>query len=134
MEPDIFDPVNAAQPFDQRTRSENGPHQALVCVVCDELIIGVEPFQWIDEEVLWGDDIKERLGAELYENHYRVELKDELVRQYTLPGLESMLLLSRAKRSADEKRTCCEECFKSLTKSQGIDGVETSLSKVSPAP
>ena len=63
-----------------------------VCVVCDEPIIGVEPFRWIDEEVLRGDNIKGRLGVDRYEDHYHVELKDELVRQYTLPGLEGILL------------------------------------------
>ena len=60
VEPNIFNPVNAAKRFDQRTRNEDGFHEALICVVCDELIIGVEPFHWIDEEVLRGDDIKER--------------------------------------------------------------------------
>ena len=81
----------------------------------------MEPFRWIDEEVLRGDDIKDRLSVERYENYYGVELKDELVHQYTLPKLDGMLLSPRSKRSADEKRTCCEECFKSLTKSRGSD-------------
>ena len=119
VDPDILNPVNAAKQFDQRTINEDGSHQALVCVVCDEVIKGVEPFHWIDEEVLRGDDIKDRLGVERYEEHYRLDLKDELIRQYSLPGLEGMLLSPRSKRSTDKKRTCCEECFKSLTKSQG---------------
>ena len=80
VDPGIFDPINAAKQFDQRTKNEDGSHQALVCVVCDELIIGVEPFCWIDKEVLQGDNTKERLGVERYKTHYRVDLKDELVR------------------------------------------------------
>ena len=95
VNPNIFDPINAAKQFDQRTNNEDGSHQAVVCVVCDELIKGVEPFRWINEEVLRGDDIKDRLGVERYEEHYRLELKDELVRQYRLPGLEGMLLSPR---------------------------------------
>ena len=124
VEPDIFDRVNAAKQFNQRTRNEDGSHQALVCVVCDELIIGVGPFRWIYEKVLRGDNIKDRLGVERYEDHYRVELKDELVRQYTLPDLEGMLLLPQSKHSSDEKRTCCEECFKYLNKSRGSNDDE----------
>ena len=83
--------------------------------------------------MLRGDDIKERLGVERYEDHYRVELKDDLVRQYIFPGLEGILLLSRSNRSADEKRTCCEECFKSLAKSRGSDDDDCEpLKKASP--
>ena len=89
--------------------------------MCNELIKGVEPFRWIDEEVLRDDNVKDRLGVERYEEHYQLELKHELLRQYTLPGLEGMLLSPRSKRSVDEKRTCCEECYKSLTKSRGND-------------
>ena len=102
VDPDTLNPVNAAKQFDQRTINEDGSHQALVCVVCDEVIKGVEPFHWIDEEVLHGDDIKDRLGVERYEEHYRLELKDELIRQYSLPGLEGMLLSPRSKRSTDK--------------------------------
>ena len=79
VNPDIFNPINAAKQFDQRTLNGDGSHQALVCVVCDEIIKGVEPFCWIDEEVLRGDDIKERLGVERYKYHYWLELKDKLV-------------------------------------------------------
>ena len=121
MDPDIFDPINAAKWFDQRTRNDDGFHQALVCVICNELIIGVEPFCWINKQVLRGGDIKDRLGVERYKYHYCVELNDELVCQYTVPGLEGILLSPRSKHSADEKRTCCEECFKSLTKSRGVN-------------
>ena len=44
VNPDIFSSINAAKQFDQRTLNEDGSHQALVCVVCDEIIKGVEPF------------------------------------------------------------------------------------------
>ena len=64
VDPNIFDPINVAKQFDQRTKNDDGPHQALVCVVCDELIKGIEAFHWINEETLRGDDIKNRLGVE----------------------------------------------------------------------
>ena len=58
VNPDIFNPINAAKQFDQRTLNRDGSHQALVCVVCNELIKGVEPFCLIDKEVLWDDGVK----------------------------------------------------------------------------
>ena len=89
----MSDSVRAAKEADQRIQNEDGLHQAIVCVVCNEIIKAVEPFCWIDEEFLQSNDVKDRVGVEHYEQHYRLELKDELVNQYTLPGLESMFLL-----------------------------------------
>ena len=119
VDPDTFNPINAAKQFDQRTLNEDGSQKTLAYVVCNELIKGVEPFRWINEEVLWTDDIKDRLGVERYEEHYRLDLKDELIRQYSLPGLEGMSLLPQSKPSTNKKRTCCKDCFKTLTRSRG---------------
>ena len=58
VNPDIFSAINAAKQFDQRTLNADGSHQALVCVVCDEIIKGVEPFRWIDEKMLRDDNVK----------------------------------------------------------------------------
>ena len=69
VDPNIFDPINAAKQFDQRTKNDDGSHQALVCVVCDELIKGIEAFFWIDEETLRGDDIKNRFDSTPQQEH-----------------------------------------------------------------
>ena len=44
MEPGIFNPINAAKQFDQRTVNEDGSQKVFLCVVSDERIKGVEPF------------------------------------------------------------------------------------------
>ena len=119
MEPEIADLIKAAKEADQRTHNDDGSHQANVCIVCDEFIIGVEPLCCIDEEFLQSIENKDRLGVARYERYYRLEMKPELVKQYTVSGLEGMLLLPRSRRSTDNKRTCCECCLKSLSRTRG---------------
>ena len=118
VEPATAAPIKAAKKADQRTKNEDGSHQANVCIVCDELIMGVEALCWIDEEFLQSTENINRLGVARYSRHYILELKPELVKQYTVSGLEGMLLSPRSKRSTDNKRTCCECCFNSLNRAR----------------
>ena len=71
MKPEIANSIKAAKEADQRTQNDDGSHQASVCIVCDEFIMGVEPLCWIDEEFLQSIENKDRLGVERYERHPR---------------------------------------------------------------
>jgi hypothetical protein len=55
-------------------------HRANVCVVCDEIIFGMEPVQNISKARLLENDT--RLCVSQYEQHFGIQLHPELVRQY----------------------------------------------------
>ena len=48
--------VEEAKNLDQRTRNEDGSHQANVCVVCDEFIDGTQVLHWIEDSMLRSED------------------------------------------------------------------------------
>eukprot|EP00957_Ditylum_brightwellii_P157786 12009389-Ditylum_brightwellii.AAC.1 len=72
----------------RRTVIEGRPHshQIPVCVICDRFIIGVEEICSIKRETI--EEHHVRLGVKQYETHYARKLPEELILQYTLPGLE----------------------------------------------
>ena len=106
--------VERAQEFDGRTRNDDGSYQANVCVVCDEIIKGVQPVFWLPESMLLSDDISNRLSVDRYETFRHIKLKDVLVKQYELPGLKGLLLSPRSKCNSDKERSCCKACYNSL--------------------
>lgn len=91
--------------------------QSNICVVCDELIIGLEPLK-----VLLTDDIvrnRDRISIDSFESHYRVELSDDLRSQYQIDdeALYGLLLSPRARKFEKPRPsyTCCCKCHKSMT-------------------
>ena len=74
VKPAISDLLTAAKEADQRTRNDDGSHQANVCIVYNQFITGVEPLCWIDEEFLRSVENKDRLGVARHEQHYRLEM------------------------------------------------------------
>jgi hypothetical protein len=94
---------------------EEGPdsQRANVCVVCDELIIGMEDIKWLSKEDILNN--KHRLSVESYEMHYRIDLKDELVLQYQVQDCELHgILLSPRARFKDNSYCSCLTCHNSL--------------------
>ena len=68
-------------------------HQALVCITCDQFIIGIETIHEITKKRILNN--KHRLSVEKYEL-FHGELNPIVVGQYTVDGLEGMLLSPRS--------------------------------------
>mmetsp|Transcript_6664 Transcript_6664/g.8397 ORF Transcript_6664/g.8397 Transcript_6664/m.8397 type:complete len:142 (-) Transcript_6664:79-504(-) len=84
-----------------RTKRPNGTHQAIVCVVCDRVIIGEEKVCNISTERL--EENQHRISVVAYEEFYRKPLHPLLLEQY------SLLLSPRAYREGDNFE-CCQSC------------------------
>ena len=65
-------------------------HRATVCVVCDEIIFGMEPIQNISKSRLL--DNETRLCVSQYEEHFGIELHPELVRQYQVIAVTVLIV------------------------------------------
>ena len=93
-------------------------HRVHVCVICDCLIIGLEPVKYVDKETL--PQHSEKLCVSRYEEYYDgIPLNSELVRQYQVDDFDlKHLLLSPRARLCDEGYECCESCFCSLKSSK----------------
>ena len=97
-----------------RTKDANNPlkHRAHVCIVCDAFIIGTESINSLKTR-----DLKvhrQRLGVEEYRKYYGEEaLHPDLEKQYSVKGLEGMLLSPRARQDASGF-SCCACCFSAM--------------------
>jgi hypothetical protein len=104
--------VDNAKSIDQRTAvlsdelggQSAGFHRALVCIVCDRFIIGMEPVFGITSEKLRKHT--HRIGVASYNEYYGTTLKSELVRQYSVEGLSGLLLSPRARCRGDQYDIC----------------------------
>ena len=70
-------------------------HKSHVCLVCDCFVQGAHPK---GVPTMKASDIKQhshRLSIESYEEFHQVELKDELKKEYTVPGFDGLLLSKR---------------------------------------
>ncbi len=99
-------------------------HRAHVCVICDCLIIGLEPVKYVDKETLLQHS--EKLCVSQYEEYYDgIPLNSELVRQYQVDDFDlKHLLLSPRARIRDEGYECCESCFCSLKSTKKNDSAK----------
>ena len=99
--------------------AETDTYSALsnICVVCDRLIIGLEPVKWLTKDEI--ERNRDRLSVESFESHYRIEISDDLRIQYqvTDKDLHGILLSPRAKRHKELKHSycCCDQCYRSIT-------------------
>ena len=103
-----------------RTQRADGNHQATVCVVCDQVIIGDEKVCMITKDKLKQNH--HRISVEAYQNFYGTELHPLLIQQYMVENLQGLLLSPRAYRDGD-KFECCASCYSSMNKRlNGLNG------------
>ena len=91
--------------------------QANICVVCDELIIGLEPVKYLTKEQILIN--KDRISVESFESHYVVQLNEELKSQYQVrdEDLHGILLSPRGVREHPQgvySYICCNSCYNSM--------------------
>ena len=105
--------VEKAKVFDQRTKNENKSHGKYLCCVWR-----VHLWSTSLAEDRWIAALLRRYKCKLsvrYSFFRGIRLKEKLVKEYQLPGLEGLLLSSRSKCNSNKQQTCCEDCFTSLT-------------------
>ena len=107
--------TRAAEYINRTSIGNNGIHAALVCVVCDRFIIGMEKFHWLGKDVIL--EHQDRLSVRSYEAFHGVQLPEELKEQYAVQGLEGLLLSPRARKQLDEFM-CCSQCHRAMQKSR----------------
>ena len=92
-------------------------HAALVCIICDQFIIGMEPHFWISTKTILKH--KHRLSAQCFENFSQTSLHPDLVSQYQVedPQLQGILLSPRAQKQNDSYM-CCITCKNALISSR----------------
>ncbi len=102
-----------AKQFLQRTQDPTNPHmhRAIVCVICDRFIIGTETIHKLTKKEIGAHS--GRLGVKSYEEFYQTTLKDEVTRQYRVPGLQHMLLSPRSRKYPDGYATC-SVCYNAM--------------------
>ncbi len=79
-------------------------HRAIVCIICDHVIIGTEAIHNLTKEQILLH--KKRLNVESYEEHYETKLKSEVTKQYEVDGLKGMLLSPWSRRYSNGCATC----------------------------
>ena len=91
---------------------DHGLHHApLVCICCDRTISSCETPLFISKNRLMKHS--HRISVESYESFYRVCLPIELISQYSVEGLEG-LLLSKRSRGDHHKHLICSSCNESF--------------------
>lgn len=97
--------------FDEVGYSE-GAHKAIVCVVCDCFITGVDPLHWIPSTTLYYH--RNVLSSSYF---YSGGLKTLLKLQYKVDDemLSELLLSPRARHNVSSKEfSCCDSCYSVL--------------------
>ena len=100
------------------------PWQTDICVICDELIIGLEPVKTLTKDQIL--DNKGRISVESFQSHYVVELREELIGQYQVQDedLHGLLLSPRGVREHPQgvySYICCRSCYNSMISSSKED-------------
>ena len=108
-------PVQQARKHDQASMQvEQKPNtfRARVCVLCDRFIIGCETVHKISSKQLVSQG--SRISVRSYEDHHQVVLKEDLVSQYHINGLEGLLLSPRARsyssKDGEKMYDACSQC------------------------
>ena len=109
IEVEIDGPMRKAQKHICRTlvKGTKDSHQALVCVICDELIIGTEEICSVDKTRILKH--KQRLSVESYNEFFGGSLDPVVVKQYEVSDLPGLLLSPRSPRDGD-KFVACKQC------------------------
>ena len=113
----IKSPIQKARYYDQTVQEGQNPNsfRVPVCVLCDRLIIGCEEVRTLSAKTLLTQS--SRISVKSYEEFHEVRLKEDLVLQYQISGLEGLLLSPRARQttSADGnvRYDACSNCAQS---------------------
>jgi len=103
---------------------KKGFFQANICIVCDCHIIGTEKICYLTKDDLFKND--HRIGLKSYNDYYTKEgysellQESELVKQYTVDGMEGLLLSRRSRHTTEngiDTYEACQSCHKSIKKS-----------------
>ena len=92
--------------------------EANICVICDELIIGLEPVKYLTKEQILSN--KSRISVESFESHYVVELNEKVKGQYQVEeeDLHGILLSPRGVKKDPVTKAysycCCSTCYSSM--------------------
>ena len=101
------------QPNELGYKNDSCIHQSLVCVVCDQFIIGTQLFHWIKVEIL---KFHSNILSSSY--FYKEGMNPILESQYSIdhPQLRNLLLSPRARRDVlQDAFMCCQCCFEELS-------------------
>ena len=118
---DTTDPIQQAYKHDQKEimKVDGNPNacRVAVCVLCDRFIIGCETVRKITQESLCSQSRRHRISVKSYEDYHQVKLKDKLILQYEVSGLEGLLLSPRAKKTTNKDGNvvfeACSSCYNS---------------------
>ena len=108
--------IKEAKHILHRTQNHRAPHshRAIVCIICDCLIIGIETIHKLKTDQILKH--RERLSVKKYEEYYGQTLKDEVIKQYrvNVEGLKELLLSPRSRRYQEGFATCAC-CYKGMS-------------------
>ncbi len=90
-------------------------YAAHVCVICDNFIIGTEELKKLTKKEIKVH--RHRLSVEAFEEYYQIKLPPCLVKQYTVPGLQGLLLSPRAQKIGSHYITC-STCYHGMLPSR----------------
>ena len=113
----IKSPIQKARYYDQTVQEGQNPNsfRVPVCVLCDRLIIGCEEVRTLSAKTLLTQS--SRISVKSYEEFHEVRLKEDLVLQYQISGLEGLLLSPRARQTTsadgDVRYDACSNCAQS---------------------
>ena len=105
---------------------KEGVFRANICIVCDCHIIGTEKICYLTKDELLKND--HRIGLESYNDYYtkasnggysELLQESELVKQYTVDGMEGLLLSRRSCHTIEsgiDTYEACQSCHESITK------------------
>eukprot|EP00986_Skeletonema_menzelii_P013820 scaffold8448_cov188-Skeletonema_menzelii.AAC.1 len=108
---DTVFPVQLARKYDQASMQvDKKPNtfRVPVCILCDRLIIGCETVHTITSRQLLSQSSK--ISVRSYEDYHQVALKEELVSQYHINGLEGLLLSPRARSHSKDGAIAYDAC------------------------
>ena len=109
--------IKKAQTSAIRTHRGDNKHQALVCLVCDRLIIGTETIHLFSKE--WFLMHQHRLNVKAYQDFNNGEtLNPILVHQYSVDDIPGFLLSPWSCKLDNDHFECCSECCNSLKPSK----------------
>jgi len=134
VEPSNEQPMSREERILEATRLANrmacpgkeGVFRANICIVCDRHIIGIEGVCHLTKDELLKND--HRIGLESYNDYYTKasnggysELlpESELVKQYTVDGMEGLLLSRRSRHTIEngiDTYEACQSCCESIKK------------------
>ena len=105
---------------------KKGVFRANICIVCDCHIIGTEKICYLTKDELLKND--HRIGLQSYNDFYtkasnggysELLQESELVKQYTVDGMEGLLLSRRSRHTIEngiDTYEACQSCHESITK------------------